>query len=42
MQVAEMRMLRWSLGITMKERVSNEEIRNIVKVGDIAEKMQET
>jgi len=41
-QVAEMRMLRCSLGITMKERVSNEEIGKIVKVGDIAEKMQET
>ena len=39
MQVVEMKMLRCSLGITKKERIKNEEIRNILKVGDIAEKM---
>ena len=32
--------LRWPLGIKGKEMAKNEEIR-IVKVGDIAEKMQE-
>ena len=37
MQVAEMKMLRWSLGIIWKDRITNEEIRRIVKVGDITE-----
>ena len=42
MQVAEMKVLRWSLGITRKDRIRNEEIRRIVKVGDITEKIQES
>ena len=42
MQVAEMKMLRWSLGITRKDRIRNEEIRRIVKVGDITGKIQES
>ena len=41
MQVVEMKILRWSLGLTKKDRVKNEEIREKVKVGDIAEIMQE-
>ena len=42
MQVAEMKILRWSLGITRKDRIRNEEIRRIVKVGDITGKIQES
>ena len=42
MQVAEIKILRWSLGITRKNRIRNEEIQRIVEVGDITEKIQES
>ena len=41
MQVAEIKMLRWSLGMTRKDRIKNEELRRIVEVGGITEKIQE-
>ena len=42
MLVEEMKMSRWSLGITRKDRIRNEEIGRIVQVGGITETMQET
>ena len=41
MQVAEMKVLWWSLGQLKNGRVKNEETRERVKVGDIAENMQD-
>ena len=36
--VAEMRVLRWMSGVTMVDRISNERIRVITKVGEVAKK----
>src|SRR6201996_2815769 len=40
MQTIEMRMLRWIIGKTRKNRVRNEEVRKTVKVPYIAEKCE--
>ncbi|KAK6755839.1 hypothetical protein RB195_014306 [Necator americanus] len=37
----EMRMLRWTIGITLKEKVSNDTVRSIFDVVPITEKMKE-
>lgn len=37
----EMKMLRWSGGVTLKDRVRNADIRGTFRVQDIAEKMRE-
>ena len=42
MQTTEMRMLRWSLGVTRKDRIRNEIIRGTIGVYDIAGKLRET
>ena len=39
--VAEMRMLRWMSGVTKLDRIRNERIRVITKVGEISKKVQE-
>ncbi|KAI5720850.1 hypothetical protein M8J77_012470 [Diaphorina citri] len=41
MEVAEMRMLRWSCGVTRMDRIRNEVIRNKIKVTEITNKIQE-
>ena len=40
--VAEMRVLRWMSAVTKVDRISNELIRVITKVGEIAKKVQES
>ena len=42
LEVAEMRMLRWMCGLTRKDRVRNERIRETVKVGPMGKKIQES
>ena len=42
MDVAEMRMLRWMVGITRRDRIRNECIRGTVKVIEISKKIQES
>ncbi|KAK6738261.1 hypothetical protein RB195_020396 [Necator americanus] len=37
----EMRMLRWTIGVTLKEKVSNDTVRSIFGVVPITEKMKE-
>ncbi|XP_047492218.1 uncharacterized protein LOC125041374 [Penaeus chinensis] len=41
-QIAEMKMLRWSLGFTKLDKVRNEDIRERVKVAVISEKLRES
>ena len=40
--VAEIRVLKWMRGVTKMDRISNERIRAITKVGEIAKKVQES
>ncbi|KAI5715312.1 hypothetical protein M8J77_013954 [Diaphorina citri] len=42
LEVAEMRMLRWSCGVTRLDRIRNEVIRNKIKVTEISKKIQES
>ena len=41
LEVAEMRMLRWSCGVTRLDRIRNEVIRNKIKVTEVSKKIQE-
>ncbi|XP_042884408.1 uncharacterized protein LOC122261007 [Penaeus japonicus] len=41
LEVAEKRMLRWSLGLTRRERVRNEYIRGTLRVPRLQEKLRE-
>ena len=41
LDVAEMRMLRWMIGVTKLDGIRNEIIKGTAKVGDIAKKEQE-
>ena len=40
--VAEMKMLRFSLGVTRKDRIKNEQVRGTVKVGQVRRKVRES
>ena len=42
MDVAEMKMLRWSVGVTRRDRIRNEYIRGTVKVVEVSKKIQES
>ncbi|XP_048006662.1 uncharacterized protein LOC125242006 [Leguminivora glycinivorella] len=42
LHTAEMRMLRWSSGVTLKDKVRNEYIRGSLKVAPITDKLAET
>ena len=42
LDVAEMRMLRWMIGVTKMDRIRNERIRGTTKVGEISKKVQES
>ena len=41
MEVAEMKMLRFTMGVTRKDKISNEHIRSTVKVERLGMKMRE-
>ncbi|KAI5746693.1 hypothetical protein M8J77_006372 [Diaphorina citri] len=41
LEVAEMRMLRWSCGVTRMDRIRNEVIRDKIKVTEVTKKIQE-
>ena len=41
LSVMETRMLRWTLGVTLKDHICNDTIRARMKVAPIAQKMQE-
>ena len=41
LRVTEMRMLRWICGKTLKDRIRNEHIREMVGVAPIEDKMRE-
>ena len=41
MEVAEMKMLRWTCGVTRLDKIRNEKIRGSTKVGEISKKVQE-
>ena len=40
MQRSEMRMLRWMVGVSLSERKSNEWVRSMLAIDDVAEVMQ--
>ena len=42
LDVAEMRMLGWMIGVTNLDRIRNERIRGTTKVGEISKKVQES
>ena len=42
LDVAEMRMLRWMSGVTKLDRIRNERIRGMTKVGEISKKVKES
>ena len=42
MDVAEMKMLRWMVGVTRRDQIRNEYIRGTVKVTEISKKIQES
>ena len=41
MEVAEMRMLRWTCGVTRRDKIRNDFIRGTVKVAEVSKKIQE-
>ena len=41
MEVAEMKMLRFTMGVTRKDKIRNEHIRSIVKIERLGMKMRE-
>ena len=40
MEVAELKMVRWALGVTRKDKIRNEYVRGTVKIAKLGDKLQ--
>ena len=42
MEVAELKMVRWALGVTRKDKIKNEYVRGTAKIAKLGEKLRGT
>ena len=40
MEVAELKMVRWALGVTRKDKIRNEYVRGTAKIAKLADKLR--